>query len=353
MFLWIRRMQFDNPAEVFSTQSWKLISQCPKRVWRFKTHFSSKLSSGHVGWSFDNPTEIFPTNAQKLIVQCPKVMKFSLKIVYSFKTFLLTSKIGFWWLRREFFDKKPQFSHSRPKNCETLFWKKKFFFQKVKGFYGRVECSFDNLAEVFWTQSWKLISQCPKMVWRFKTLFSSKLSSGHVGWSFDNPTEIFPTNGQKLIVQCPKVMKFSLKIVYSFKTFLLTSKIGFWWLRREFFDKKPQFSLSRPKIVKLCSEKKFFFKNERFLWTRRMQFWQSRWSFLDAELKTYLSMSENGMKIQNIIFLETLLWTRRMEFWQPDRNFSDEWSKTYRSMSESDEIFSQNSILFQNVPINQ
>ena len=228
--------------------------------------------------------------------------------------------------------------------------KKKFFFQKVKGFYGRVECSFDNLAEVFWTQSWKLISQCPKMVWRFKTLFSSKLSSGHVGWSFDNPTEIFPTNGQKLIVQCPKVMKFSLKIVYSFKTFLLTSKIGFWWLRREFFDKKPQFSHSRPKNCEtLFWKKSFFSKSERFLWTRRMQFWQSRWSFLDAELKTYLSMSENGMKIQNIIFLETLLWTRRMEFWQPDRNFSDEWSKTYHSMSESDEIFAQNSILFQNV----
>ena len=63
---------------------------------------------------------------------------------------------------------------------------------------GQVECSFDNLAEIFFTKSPKNFRSKSQKIYKIlifskKNHFSPKCSTGHVECSFDNPAETFFT----------------------------------------------------------------------------------------------------------------------------------------------------------------
>ena len=131
---------------------------------------------------------------------------------------------------RKYSAKRAKFIRSMSENDR----KKIQFFRKKnpqKCSFGHVECSFDNPAEIFSTDSRKIQAQFPKMKENFfqKIYLSSKCSSGHIKCNFDKYAENFPSNFQKTFAQCPKMIKkfFSKKIIFIFKMFLSRSRMQF------------------------------------------------------------------------------------------------------------------------------
>ena len=109
--------------------------------------------------------------------------------------------------------------------------------------------------------------------WRFfkKSPFSSKYSYGHINCSFHNLAHKFSAKFEKSSAQGPMMIEgfiFPKKAVFV-KMFLWTSRIQFWQTRRKILDEgRKKFDRCRRKL-----QKKIFpsFSSGKFLRTRGMQ----------------------------------------------------------------------------------
>ena len=160
---------------------WWSVLHCPK--------FPSNWSSGHAECSFDKAVEIFPSRRCKHLTKFPKTITtfdFFQKIVFLF------SKLQ---MARE--------NQSNSGQSETDIFNKFVLLQvflwtlRKRVWLDRQKSLAISLSLIVWV--WWRVLNCP--------YFSSKSSSGHAECSFDNPAEIFPSESWKLWTEIPKTIK--------------------------------------------------------------------------------------------------------------------------------------------------
>ena len=148
-----------------------------------------------------------------------------------------------------------------------------------------------------------------------------------------------------------KTWKKKLKI-FSVEVFLWTQRIQTWQTHRKIFDKTPNFFAQCQKKIRKAYDFRQKISFKLFLWTRRMQLWQPRCKFFDnsrnfsAQCPQIIKKSDSFF-VENICFLKVLLKTGRKPFRQlHQKNIN---RKIFRSMSKVDQFFFQNNSCRQNV----
>ena len=109
-----------------------------------KQHFSSKMSSGHVGWNFDRHAFVFHKSYFFWLKFRKKIIIFSQKSTPFPQKFLRRLTMQFCQLYRKAFAQSLKFFHQ----SQNIF--NMFFFQKLaflKNSPGHVECKFNSPAK--------------------------------------------------------------------------------------------------------------------------------------------------------------------------------------------------------------
>ena len=125
MFLWTRRMQFQQPCREFFAQSPKNFTRSPKKNIDFPKSSKPKYSSGHVECSFNYPAEKFSLKVRKFQIFRSKSDK-----IYKFIIFF------------------PRKRSSGKIECSRIIL---YFFKKTlfpKCLSGQIEYKFYNPAEI-------------------------------------------------------------------------------------------------------------------------------------------------------------------------------------------------------------
>ena len=150
-----------------------------------------------------------------------------------------------------------------------------------------MECDFRNPVENLSPKRRHNFSQCPEVIVKsnfFKEYVQSKCFSGTRRCSFDNPAENISLKRLLGFARCPENMKkkFFFAESKSFQKFSCTLRIQFCQACQENFAIVLIMFQLRSKTHRV-----FFLREIRkmFLWTRKTQFWQTCWKFLNKKPK--------------------------------------------------------------------
>ena len=159
--------------------------------------------------------------------------------------------------------------------------------------------------------------------------------------------KFFPVRVRKKNWKLEKKLK-----IFSVEVFLWTQRIQTWQTHRKIFDKTPNFFAQCQKKIRKAYDLRQKISFKLLLWTRGMQLWQPRCKFFDksrnfsAQCPQIIKKSDNFF-VENFCFLKVLLKTGRKPFRQlHQKNIN---TKIFCSMSKVDQFFFQNNSCRQNV----